>query len=81
MCAAVRTGFAHATGDIVMVQDADLEYSPDDYPVLLQPILDGQADVVLVTYPLGYGYNYTPDNALLDLDYVCCPSRSLRRMM
>ena len=51
--AAVRTGFAHATGDIVMVQDADLEYSPDDYPVLLQPILDGQADVVFGSRFLG----------------------------
>ncbi|MSO85876.1 MAG: glycosyltransferase family 2 protein [Rhodospirillales bacterium] len=44
--AAMRTGFAHATGDIVLVQDADLEYSPADYPKLLKPILDGRADVV-----------------------------------
>jgi glycosyltransferase involved in cell wall biosynthesis len=44
--AALRTGFAAATGDIVLVQDADLEYSPGDYPKLLTPILDGQADVV-----------------------------------
>ncbi len=51
--AAVRTGFAHATGDIVLVQDADLEYSPDDYPVLLQPILDGHADVVFGSRFLG----------------------------
>lgn len=44
--AALRTGFAKATGDIVLVQDADLEYSPADYPKLLKPFLDGRADVV-----------------------------------
>jgi len=44
--AALRTGFKLATGDIVLVQDADLEYSPNDYPKLLRPILDGRADVV-----------------------------------
>ncbi|MFO0838280.1 MAG: glycosyltransferase family 2 protein [Phycisphaerae bacterium] len=44
--AAVRTGFAQARGDLVLVQDADLEYNPSDYPRLLQPILDGMADVV-----------------------------------
>ncbi|CAA7621651.1 glycosyltransferase family 2 protein [Magnetospirillum sp. UT-4] len=44
--AALRTGFEKATGDIVVVQDADLEYSPSDYPKLLKPLLDGRADVV-----------------------------------
>ena len=44
--AALKTGFAHATGDIVIVQDADLEYDPMDYEKVIQPILDGEADVV-----------------------------------
>ena len=44
--AAVRTGFDMASGDIVIVQDADLEYDPAEYPGLLQPILSGAADVV-----------------------------------
>lgn len=51
--AALRTGFAAATGDLVLVQDADLEYSPEDYPVLLQPILNGDADVVYGSRFLG----------------------------
>jgi len=44
--AALRTGFKNVTGDIVVVQDADLEYDPSQYPKLIQPILDGKADVV-----------------------------------
>jgi glycosyltransferase involved in cell wall biosynthesis len=44
--AALRDGFKHATGDIVLIQDADLEYDPQDYAKLLRPILDDKADVV-----------------------------------
>lgn len=51
--AALRTGFQHATGDIIIIQDADLEYDPRHYPTLLQPIYEGIADVVYGSRFLG----------------------------
>ena len=53
--AALHTGFAKATGDLVLIQDADLEYDPHDYPTLLSPILEGRADVVYGSRFLGGG--------------------------
>jgi glycosyltransferase involved in cell wall biosynthesis len=50
--AAVRTGFAHSTGDLILIQDADLEYDPEDWPKLLAPVLRGNAVVV-------YGSRFT----------------------
>ena len=51
--AALRTGFAKVSGDIIIIQDADLEYNPADYGILIEPILDGRADVVYGSRFLG----------------------------
>ncbi len=63
---ALRTGFQHATGDVVIIQDADLEYDPNEYPILLQPIFDGKADVVYGSRFTGHG----PHRVLFFWHYV-----------
>jgi glycosyltransferase involved in cell wall biosynthesis len=68
--AALREGFRHASGDVVLVQDADLEYDPADYPRLLQPILENRADVVYGSRFIGdyhrvlYFWHYVANKAL-----------------
>jgi glycosyltransferase involved in cell wall biosynthesis len=64
--AALRNGIAAATGDIVIIQDADLEYDPNEYPRLLEPILTGKADVVYGSRFLGHG----PHRVLFFWHYV-----------
>ncbi len=53
--AAVRTGMRRVTGDVVIIQDADLEYDPKEFPVILEPILDGRADAVYGSRFIGGG--------------------------
>jgi len=57
--AAIRTGLRHATGDIVLIQDADLEYDPNDYQKLIAPIIKGKADVVYGSRLLGQKSKYS----------------------
>jgi glycosyltransferase involved in cell wall biosynthesis len=74
--AALRRGFAETSGDIVLVQDADLEYDPKDYPTLLGPIIDGRADVVFGSRFLGgpqrvhYFWHYVANKVLTLLSDV-----------
>jgi len=71
--AALRTGFKHATGDVVIVQDADLEYDPAEFPRLVQPIVENKADVVFGSRFIGdnhrvlYYWHYIANKALTTL--------------
>lgn len=83
--AAIRLAIQHMTGDIAIIQDADLEYDPADYPKLLQPILDGHADVVFGSRFTGSPrrvlmYWHTIGNKLLTLASNMCTNLNLTDM-
>jgi glycosyltransferase involved in cell wall biosynthesis len=71
--AALREGFRHVTGDVVVIQDADLEYDPDEYPRLIQPIIENRADVVYGSRFIGeshrvlYFWHYVANRTLTAL--------------
>jgi len=76
--AAVRTGLAHATAPLVLIQDADLEYDPREYSILAQPILKGNADVVFGSRFLGSGphrvlyfWHYVGNRLLTTFSNMC----------
>lgn len=75
--AALRTGITRATGDIVLIQDADLEYDPAEYPQLLEPILDGRADAVYGSRFMGgphrvlFFWHYVGNRFLTTLSNMC----------
>jgi glycosyltransferase involved in cell wall biosynthesis len=75
---ALQTGFSHAEGDVVLVQDADLEYDPREYPALLEPILDGRADVVYGSRFLGgphrvlFFWHYVGNRTLTTFSNMLC---------
>ena len=69
--AAVRSGFQAATGEIVIIQDADLEYDPGDYPTLMRPILEGKAEVVLGSrFALHKPHFFTPEGEPFFTHYI-----------
>ena len=74
---ALRAGFDKAEGEIIIVQDADLEYDPKEYPLLLEPILDGRADVVYGSRFLGgthrvfFFWHYVGNKVLTTLSNMC----------
>ena len=83
--AALRAGFKEATGEIVIIQDADLEYHPQEYPKLIEPILDGRADVVYGSRFLGTPrrvlmFRHTLGNKLLTFLSNLCTDLNLTDM-